>query len=61
MNNDKNADTTNVWKNLKGTSGSGTLSGGQVSKGEHFICIKYIKDSSGSSGTDSFQFKIRLE
>lgn len=60
LENNKNADTVNVWKNLKGTSGSITLNGGKVN-GEHFICIKYIKDSSSSSGTDSFQFKIRLE
>lgn len=32
-----------------------------VSAGEHYIYVKYIKDSSSEDGNDSLQFKIRFE
>ena len=38
-----------------------TVNYGIIPLGEHFIYIKYIKDSSVNSNNDSLQFKIRLE
>lgn len=53
--------TTNVLKNFKGASSTNvqtvTLT---VPKGEHFIYVKYRKDSSSDNGNDTLQFKVNL-
>ena len=56
------ADAHNVYKSFKGLSGADiqTISY-EVPKGQHYIYVKYIKDSSGANGNDSFQFKVRFE
>ena len=63
LNADAKADSTNVFKSFKGQSNSAvqTLEYGIIEAGEHFIYIKYIKDSSNSSGNDSLQFKVRTQ
>ena len=54
------ADSANVYKSYKGLSSSSvqTLTYSNVSAGTHYICIKYIKDSSGNSNNDSLKFKL---
>lgn len=56
-------DTTNVFKSFKGLSSSAvqTVDYGCPDAGDHFIYVKYRKDSSGNSNNDSFQFKVRME
>lgn len=53
--------STNVLKNFKGASSAKvqtvTLT---VPAGEHFIYVKYRKDSSGDQGNDTLQFKVNL-
>ena len=53
--------TTNVLKNFKGSSSTKvqavTLT---VPAGEHFIYVKYRKDSSSDNGNDTLQFKVNL-
>lgn len=60
-NDDGNTGTTNVLKNFRGSSSTNvqavTLT---VPTGEHFIYIKYRKDSSGDNGNDTLQFKVNL-
>ena len=46
--------TTNVKYSAKGLSGSATITFENVSKGKHFITVKYRKDSSQSTGDDAF-------
>ena len=50
-------------KKFKGSSQSGTqiYTYNSVEAGNHFIDVKYRKDSSGSSYNDSFQFKIEIQ
>jgi hypothetical protein len=57
------ADTTNVFKSFKGLSSSAvqTVDYGYPDAGDHFIYVKYRKDSSGNSNNDSLQFKVRME
>jgi hypothetical protein len=57
------ADTTNVFKSFKGLSSSAvqTVDYGCPDAGDHFIYVKYRKDSSGNSNNDSLQFKVRME
>jgi hypothetical protein len=57
------ADTTNVFKSFKGLSSSKvqTVDYGCPIAGDHFIYVKYRKDSSGNSNNDSLQFKVRME
>ena len=57
------ADSTNVQKSFKGSSSSSiqTVNYGSISVGEHFIYVKFRKDSSQSSGNDTLQFTVRLE
>ena len=56
------ADSANVKKTFKGESSSNiqTISY-DIPEGNHFVYIKFFKDSSGNTGNDSLQFKIRLE
>ena len=58
LNADANVDSANVFANHKGLSGNATTTYSNVSAGEHFIYIKYRKDSSQSNGSDVFKFKI---
>lgn len=52
-------DDSNVQKSFKGSSSSATQSYSfDVSAGEHFVYIKYRKDTGQASGNDSFKFKI---
>lgn len=53
--------SSNIFKSFKesDTSSVQTVTY-TIPEGEHFIDIKYIKDVSQSSNTDSLQFKIRL-
>lgn len=52
--------STLVYKSYKGQSSTSpvTLTYSDISAGEHFITIKFRKDSSSSSGNDSLQFKV---
>ena len=54
------ADSTNVYKSYKGSSSLSvvSLTYSNISAGEHFIYIKFRKDSSTSSYNDSLQFRI---
>lgn len=53
-------DTTNVYKSFKGQSSTTpvTITYPEATVGEHFIYIKYRKDSGGDQGNDSLQFKV---
>lgn len=54
--------STNVQKSFKGSSKSSvqTYSYTNVAKGNHFIDVKYRKDSSQSSNNDTLQFKVEI-
>ena len=56
-------DSSNVFKSFKGLSSTSvqTVDYGVLSRGEHYIYIKYRKDSSDHDGNDSLQFKVRFE
>ena len=62
LNTTTNTDST-YEKSFKGSSQSGTqtYTYTSVAMGEHFIDVKYVKDSSQSAGNDSFQFKIEIQ
>ncbi|MBR6515933.1 MAG: hypothetical protein IKT40_03665 [Bacilli bacterium] len=51
---DYNDLTTNVLYSAKGLDGSHTITFEDVPKGEHFITIKYRKDTSQNTGSDTF-------
>lgn len=53
-------DTINVFKSFKGKSSASPVNVTipNVPEGQHFIEIKYRKDSSGDNGNDNFQFKV---
>ena len=55
--------SSNVFKSFKGLSSTEvqTVDYGILESGEHFIYIKFIKDSSSNSGNDTLQFKVRFE
>ena len=59
---DSSEDST-YEKSFKGLSQSSpqTYTYSLVEKGDRFIDVKYRKDSSQSSGNDSFQFKIEIQ
>lgn len=51
-----------IYKNFKGLNSSSVQTVTYtIPAGEHFIDIKYLKDTSNSSNNDSLQFKIRFE
>lgn len=54
--------STNVQKSFKGSSKSNvqTYAYTNVAKGDHFIDVKYRKDSSQSSNNDSLQFTVEI-
>ena len=54
--------STNVAKNFKGSSSASvqTYAYTNVAKGDHFIDVKYRKDSSQSSNNDSLQFTVEI-
>ena len=54
--------STNVAKSFKGSSQASeqTYSYTNVAKGNHFIDVKYRKDSSQSSNNDSLQFTVEI-
>ena len=60
-----NADSSNVYKKFNtaamNTSAVQTVTYTINDTNEHFIYIKYRKDSSASSNNDSLQFKVRFE
>ena len=53
---------TNVQKSFKGSSKSSvqTYAYTNVAAGDHFIDVKYRKDSSQSSNNDTLQFKVEI-
>ena len=55
-----NTDSTNVYKSFKGESSTTpvVITYPEATVGEHFIYIKYLKDSGGNNGNDSLQFKV---
>lgn len=55
--------STNVAKSFKGSSTSSvqTYAYTGVTAGDHFIDVKYRKDSSQSSNNDSLQFMVEIE
>ena len=55
------ADSTNVQKALKYASPYVETENYNVPLGEHFIYVKFIKDSSDAKNNDSLQFKVRYE
>jgi len=57
------ADSSNVFRTFKGAQSASvqTVNYGVVESGEHFIYIKFIKDSSDDNNNDSLQFKVRME
>ena len=58
-----NTADTNYFKSFSGLSQSTvqTVDYGIIPEGEHFIYVKYLKDSSYNSNNDSLQFKVRFE
>lgn len=54
--------STNVQKSFKGSSKSSvqTYAYTNVAEGDHFIDVKYRKDSSQSSDNDSLQFTVEI-
>ena len=54
------ASASDVYKDYKGESSTNpvTLTYSNIPAGEHFITIKFRKDSSSSQGNDSLQFKV---
>lgn len=54
--------STNVAKSFKGSSKSSvqTYAYTNVAAGDHFIDVKYRKDSSQSSNNDTLQFKVEI-
>ena len=54
--------STNVQKSFKGSSKSSvqTYAYTNVAAGDHFIDVKYRKDSSHSSNNDTLQFKVEI-
>ena len=54
--------STNVAKNFKGSSSASvqTYAYTNVAAGDHFIDVKYRKDSSQSSNNDSLQFTVEI-
>ena len=54
--------STNVQKSFKGSSKSSvqTYAYTNVAAGDHFIDVKYRKDSSQSSNNDMLQFKVEI-
>ena len=60
---DYNADATNVFKSFKGAQSASiqTVDYGVIPEGEHYIYIKFIKDSSQHHNNDTLQFKVRFE
>lgn len=56
------ADSSNVKKSFKGASSSSVQNVvySNVSAGEHFIYVKFRKDSSGNSNNDSLQFQVEI-
>lgn len=62
MNTSYSDTSTGVSKSFKGSSMSSvqTYTYGNVSAGDHFIDVKYRKDSSADSNNDSFQFTVEF-
>lgn len=53
------ADSSGVFKNFKGQSSPDAVQVViPVPAGDHFICVKYRKDGSGSEGNDRFMFAV---
>lgn len=56
------ADSANVFKSFKGASAESVqiVNYGVIAEGEHFMYIKFIKDSSTSKNNDTLQFNIEF-
>lgn len=56
---DKSADETGVLKSFKSNNSSSVVSvSATIPAGEHFICIKFIKNGSTNSYNDTLQFMV---
>lgn len=57
------ADTSNVYKSFSGQQSANIthVIYNNVSAGEHFVYVKYKKDSSANAGYDSLQFRLATE
>lgn len=55
--------SSKIFYNFKGKQSASvvTVDYGEIAAGEHFIYIKFLKDSSQHSNNDSLQFKLRFE
>ena len=62
LNTNASADTSNVYWNGKNNNSSSvqTVTYSNVTAGEHYIYVKYFKDSYTDSNNDSLQFKIAI-
>lgn len=60
LNNNENSDVFHSFK-YGSQQDIQTINYGVLSKGEHHIYIKYIKDGSAADNNDSLQFKVRFE
>lgn len=53
------ADTSGVYKDFKSQHSSSVVAMSvNIPAGEHFICVKFIKDGGGDQNNDSLQFRI---
>lgn len=53
------ADSSGVFKSFNGQSSQDVVQVViSVPAGDHYFCVKFIKDSSGANGNDTFQFAI---
>lgn len=58
---DNNADSSGVLKNFYGQSSASVVSVQiTVPAGEHFICVKFRKDSSSNLNSDTLRFAVSL-
>ena len=55
--------SSKIFYNFKGKQSASvvTVDYGEIAAGEHFIYIKFLKDSSQHNNNDSLQFKLRFE
>jgi len=62
LNTNASADTSNVYWNGKNNNSSSvqTVTYSNVTAGEHYIYVKYFKDSYTDSNNDSLQFKVSI-
>ena len=56
---DNSADETGVLKSFKSNNSTSVVSvSATIPAGEHFVCVKFIKNASTNSNNDTLQFKV---